>query len=317
MTLGERGAVVYHEGRFSRRRPSPCPAGAATRRARATPSTWDSSTAPAGRRPSRRASRSARRRRPQVPRAGRARRAPSARELENFLTGEGRDFLKPDTDQSSATLGLNGEQTRCRNHTFAHSHSPAGVRARPAGAAGRGGRPSIPRREARARGGARRRLRAARLEARRRGGRADRRPRQRRACPTRFCVSSRTCPSSGPTAYTTRYRALVVLLARAGGGFKRAAVATRLLGCTLCAGALGDPEGINVQIDIKNGVLNVHQLSGSREATDLTQRFRYDAASGRFALIGQDSETYDRIGGDSEWSAPTTSPASKSRRGRR
>src|SRR3954468_1049274 len=39
--------------------------------------------------------------------------------------------------------------------------------------------------------------------------------------------------------YNTRYRALVVLLAQTGGGFKRAAVATRLLGCTLCSGALG------------------------------------------------------------------------------
>jgi hypothetical protein len=100
--------------------------------------------------------------------------------------------------------------------------------------------------------------------------------------------------------FNTRYRALVVLLAQAGGGFKRAAVATRLLGCTLCAGALGDPEGMNITLEIKNGVLNVHQLSGSREATDLTQRFRYDDASARFAFIGQDVETYDRLGGDSE-----------------
>jgi hypothetical protein len=100
--------------------------------------------------------------------------------------------------------------------------------------------------------------------------------------------------------YNTRYRALVVLLARAGGGFKRAAVATRLLGCTLCAGALGDPEGMNVTIEIKNGVLNVNQLSGAREATDLTQRFRYDPTAGRFALIGQDLETYDRLEGNSE-----------------
>jgi hypothetical protein len=100
--------------------------------------------------------------------------------------------------------------------------------------------------------------------------------------------------------YNTRYRALVVLLAQAGGGFRRAAVATRLLGCTLCAGALGDPEGMNVTIEIKNGVLNVNQLSGAREATDLTQRFRYDASSARFALIGQDVETYDRLEGNSE-----------------
>jgi len=97
--------------------------------------------------------------------------------------------------------------------------------------------------------------------------------------------------------YNTRYRALVVLFGQPGGGFRRAAVATKLLGCTLCAGALGDPEGGNVQLDIKNGVLNVHQLSGSREATDLTQRFRYDAAAARFLLIGEDEDNYDRAEG--------------------
>ena len=94
-----------------------------------------------------------------------------------------------------------------------------------------------------------------------------------------------------------RYRALVILLAQPGGGYRRAAVASKLLGCTMCAGVLGDPEGGNVQVEIKNGVLNVNQLSGSREATDLTQRFRYDAASGRFRLIGEDVSEYDRAAG--------------------
>ena len=94
-----------------------------------------------------------------------------------------------------------------------------------------------------------------------------------------------------------RYRALVILLAQPGGGYRRAAVATKLLACTMCSGALGDPEGGNVQIEIKNGVLNVNQLSGSREATDLTQRFRYDAASGRFRLVGEDVSEYDRAAG--------------------
>ena len=97
--------------------------------------------------------------------------------------------------------------------------------------------------------------------------------------------------------YNTRYRALVILFGKPGGGFRRAAVATKLLGCTLCAGALGDPEGGNVQIDIKGDVLGVHQLSGAREATDLTQRFRYDAARGRFLLIGEDVDDYDRAEG--------------------
>ena len=97
--------------------------------------------------------------------------------------------------------------------------------------------------------------------------------------------------------YNMRYRALVILLARPGGGFRRAAVATKLLGCTLCAGMLGDPAGANIQIEIKNGVLNVSQLSGAREATDLTQRFRHDAGAGGFQIIGEDVETYDRLEG--------------------
>ena len=97
--------------------------------------------------------------------------------------------------------------------------------------------------------------------------------------------------------YNMRYRALVILFGQPGGGFKRAAVATKLLGCTLCAGALGDPNGANISIEIKNGVLNINQLSGSREATDLTQRFRYDAASARFQLIGEDVDNYDRAEG--------------------
>jgi hypothetical protein len=95
----------------------------------------------------------------------------------------------------------------------------------------------------------------------------------------------------------TRYRALVVLLARPGGGFARAAVATKLLGCSLCHGVLGDPEGGNIQVEIKNGVLDVNQLSGSREATDLTLRFRHDAAAGRFLLIGAERSDYDRAAG--------------------
>jgi hypothetical protein len=98
--------------------------------------------------------------------------------------------------------------------------------------------------------------------------------------------------------FNERSRALVIVFGKSGG-FTRAAVATRLLGCTLCAGVLGDPEGGNIQIEIKNGVINVNQLSGSREATDLTQRFRYDAASKRFLLIGEDVNDYDRAEGNS------------------
>lgn len=98
--------------------------------------------------------------------------------------------------------------------------------------------------------------------------------------------------------WNNRHRALVVVFKRAGS-FERAAVATRLLYCSLCGGALSDPAGGNLALEIKNGVLNVSQLSGAREATDLTQRFRYDARTKRFALIGEDVENYDRAVGDS------------------
>lgn len=105
-------------------------------------------------------------------------------------------------------------------------------------------------------------------------------------------------PVEGPDGVlNTRYRALVILLARPGGGFARAAVATKLLGCSTCYGVLGDPEGGNIQVGIRNGVLDVSQLSGSREATDLTLRFRHDPANGRFQLIGEERSEYDRAAG--------------------
>ena len=95
----------------------------------------------------------------------------------------------------------------------------------------------------------------------------------------------------------TRYRALVILVARPDGGFMRAAVAPKLLGCSTCFGALGGPDGSNIQVEIKNGVLDVNQLSGSREATDLTLRFRHDLTTNRYQLIGAERSDYDRAAG--------------------
>ncbi|MGB8507734.1 MAG: hypothetical protein WCD76_04970 [Pyrinomonadaceae bacterium] len=99
-------------------------------------------------------------------------------------------------------------------------------------------------------------------------------------------------------AWNERFRALVVLLKKPDGTFERAGVATRLLYCSTCAGMLSDPDGGNLSVAIKNGILNVYQLSGAREATDLTQRFRYDTRLKRFVLIGEDREVYDRPDGD-------------------
>jgi hypothetical protein len=95
-----------------------------------------------------------------------------------------------------------------------------------------------------------------------------------------------------------RFRALIVLFGREGGGYRRGAVATRLVYCSTCAGMLGDPNGANISLEIKNGVLNLMQLSGSREAVELTQRFRFDPTSDRFLLIGEDLEIYDRLNGE-------------------
>jgi hypothetical protein len=100
-------------------------------------------------------------------------------------------------------------------------------------------------------------------------------------------------------SFNTRHRALVILFARPAGGYERAAVAARLLYCSTCGGVLSDPAGGNVSAEIKAGVLNVGQLSGSRESTDITQRFRYDPASRRFLLIGEDKELFDRLTGES------------------
>lgn len=97
----------------------------------------------------------------------------------------------------------------------------------------------------------------------------------------------------------TRHRALVVLLGRQGGGFRRAAASTKLLLCSLCAGVRGDPSGGgNIQVSVERGVIVVAQQSGSRFAYDHTQRFRHDRASGRFLLIGEDFDNRDTATGE-------------------
>ena len=93
------------------------------------------------------------------------------------------------------------------------------------------------------------------------------------------------------------FRALIVLFRTDSGKLERAGVGPRLIYCTICGGALGDPEGGNISIVIQKGVLSVSQLSGSRESTDLTLRFRFDSIPRRFVMIGKDVETTDRIEG--------------------
>ena len=99
--------------------------------------------------------------------------------------------------------------------------------------------------------------------------------------------------SSGVVA-APESQALLVLLSSNGGRWRRAGVATKLLVPMV-------PQYI-FDLNIRNGVIVVHQNYGMTEVSDLTHRFRYDAASGRFLLIGRDTFSYHRPQGP-EWPA--------------
>jgi hypothetical protein len=81
-------------------------------------------------------------------------------------------------------------------------------------------------------------------------------------------------------------QALLILLAEPGGGWRRAAMATRLLQTIV-------PQwGLN--LTIRHGVLIVNQNYGMTEVADVTHRFRLEPATGRFLLIGRDQLNYHR-----------------------
>jgi len=93
---------------------------------------------------------------------------------------------------------------------------------------------------------------------------------------------------------TERQRALVIVLQKPGGKLARAAVATRLLQCTHCGGALYGVSESPANLNIDKGVIVVDQDSGARNITRTTYRFRYDAATQQFILIGFDFADADR-----------------------
>lgn len=92
-------------------------------------------------------------------------------------------------------------------------------------------------------------------------------------------------------------RSLIVLLAT-GQGWQKIASAPKLLLCRGCAGMLGTDNGEYIQLEIKNRVLAVRQLAGSREAVQITHRFWIDRASQKFVRIGEDVNPYDRANGN-------------------
>ena len=89
-------------------------------------------------------------------------------------------------------------------------------------------------------------------------------------------------------------QALLVLLSPAGGRLRRTGLATKLLVTVV-------PQYI-LNLSVKNGVLVVNQNYGMTDVMDVTDRFRYDAASGRLLLIGRDIFHYHRPQGP-DWPA--------------
>ena len=94
---------------------------------------------------------------------------------------------------------------------------------------------------------------------------------------------------------TERQRALVIVLRNKEGKLTRAAVTDSLLQCTRCGGAFYGVTEAPANVTIEKGVLIVEQDHGSRELSDLTYRFRYEPQTQRFALIGFDYRTVDRL----------------------
>ncbi len=86
-------------------------------------------------------------------------------------------------------------------------------------------------------------------------------------------------------------RILVIVLKQPDNSLHKVAVAEKLLLCPSCFGTMGT----NAEIQIQKGVLVVEHLTGSRETQNITQRFRYEPATKKFLLIGEDSVVVDRL----------------------
>lgn len=95
-----------------------------------------------------------------------------------------------------------------------------------------------------------------------------------------------------------RARALVIILKGSDGKLTNAAVADKLLQCTGCGGAFYGVVDAPADVKIDKGVIVLDQDHGSREVSGMTFRFRFDAASGKFLLIGFDYQSNDRLNGN-------------------
>jgi hypothetical protein len=96
-----------------------------------------------------------------------------------------------------------------------------------------------------------------------------------------------------------RRRALLILFKLPNGRLRRAAIASKVLQCTRCGGALYGISESPAEVEIARGVIIIKQDHGSREVTSETYRFRFDPRTERFPLIGMDVGVYDRMSGES------------------
>ncbi len=95
-----------------------------------------------------------------------------------------------------------------------------------------------------------------------------------------------------------RQRALLILFKTQDGRFSRAALANKVLLCTRCGGAFFGVVETPTNVEITNGVIIINQEYGSRELSKETFRFRYEPETRRFAFIGVDVKSHDRLTGE-------------------
>jgi len=93
-------------------------------------------------------------------------------------------------------------------------------------------------------------------------------------------------------------RALLVLLAQAGGGWRRIGLGNKLLLCQSCYGLNFQGPAAAPGIGVKKGILVIEQHFGGSMTQYVTHRLRYEATTKRMRLIGIDSRSFDRSTGD-------------------
>jgi hypothetical protein len=104
--------------------------------------------------------------------------------------------------------------------------------------------------------------------------------------PVLHLIPASSTYEDGAVAAAPEAHALVILVTTGQNGLRRAGVATRLLQPAV-------PQW-GIELQAKDGALVVHQNYGMTEVTDLTHQFRYDAATGVFALARKETFLYTR-----------------------